>query len=398
VTVPPDAMDDEVVDAELVEDGPDWAAAALPVPARTGPERYLVDRHTVLEPGEMPPLAGEQPRYTEADFRISAETAARRARSGADNTRINRDAAVRRFEVWCAGEGRVARPCTDATYLEYAGHLMRQQPRLKANTIGIYLGHIWRWQPAELRPERLEIQDLLETYRRENPRSARKRQAPALRLDDILAMLDAVDESTATGKRDAALLAVMYLMLGRRSEIAAVDIEYTEVLDHLIVIDLGSDKTHQTGEDLDLVRLHDRSDLRPVERVRTWLAWLKSQGVTSGPLFRQLSTGDRLTARALSTDPVTARLSPAAIGERVQVLAERGGVKKPTAITSQGVRAGAATDLAEAGVRGKSLNRAGRWREDSHVAEEVYVRPLQDHDDNPFAALPAAREPSSEQA
>jgi integrase len=341
----------------------------------------------------MPPTTGALPRYTEADFRISEDTAERRARAGADNTRINRDATIRRFEAWCAAEGRVARPCTDATYLEYAGHLMRQQPRLKAITIGIYLGHIWRWQPAGLRPERLEVQDLLETYRRENPRSARKRQAPALRLDDILAMLDAVDETTATGQRDAALLAVMYLMLGRRSEIAAIDIEYTEVLDHLIVIDLGSDKTHQPGEGLDLVRLHDRPDLRQVERMRTWLAWLKGQGVTSGPLFRQLSTGDRLTVRALSSDPATARLSPAAIGERVQVLAERGGVKKPTAITSQGVRAGAATDLAEAGIRGKSLNRAGRWREDSHVAERVYVRPLQDSEDNPFEQISAVPPP-----
>ena len=56
-------------------------------------------------------------------------------------------------------------------------------------------------------------------------------------------------------------------------------------------------------------------------------------------------------------------------------------------MTSQGVRAGAATDLAEAGVRGKALNRAGRWREDSHTAEEVYVRPLDGEQPNPFAAV-----------
>lgn len=53
-------------------------------------------------------------------------------------------------------------------------------------------------------------------------------------------------------------------------------------------------------EGLDLVRLHDRPDLQPVRRVRAWRDWLKEQGVTSGPLFRQLATGDRLTRRALS--------------------------------------------------------------------------------------------------
>jgi integrase len=381
----PDA--EEIVDAELVDDGPDWSRAVVPAqPRRPGGPHYLVDRHTVLEPGEMPPTVEDLPRYTEADFRISADTAKRRARAGSANTRINRDATVRRFEAWCAAEGRVARPCTDATFLEYTGFLMRQQPRLKANTIGIYLGHLWRWQPSGMRPERLEVQDLLETYRRDNPRAARKRQAPALRLDDVLLMLEAVDETTATGRRDAALLAVMYLMLARRSEIAAIDIEYTEVLDHLVVIDLGSDKTHQDGEGLDLVRLHDRPDLQPVRRLRAWIGWLKSQGVTTGPLFRQLSTGDQLTARA-RTDGPQARLSAAAIGERIQVLAAKAGVTKPAKVTSQGVRAGAATDLAEAGVRGKALNRAGRWREDSHTAEEVYVRPLDGEQPNPFAAV-----------
>jgi hypothetical protein len=92
----------------------------------------------------------------------------------------------------------------------------------------------------------------------------------------------------------------MYLMLGRRCEPAAIDIEYTEVLDYRVVIDLDADKAHQDGQGMELVRLHDRIDLRPVARVRAWLAWLKTQGITSGPLFRQLSTGDQLTSRARS--------------------------------------------------------------------------------------------------
>ncbi|WP_037603788.1 site-specific integrase [Streptacidiphilus rugosus] len=376
----------DVVDAELVDDGPDWSAALVPARPRGHGPRYLVDRHTVLGPGEMPPTMEELPRYSEADFRISADTAQRRARAGADNTRINRDATIRRFEAWCAGEGRVARPCTDATYLEYAGHLMRRQPRLKPDTIGIYLGHLWRWQPAGLRPDRLETLELLETYRRENPRASRKRQAPALRLPDVLAMLAAVDETTATGKRDAALLAVMYLMLARRSEIPDIDLEYTQLLHDQVVIDLAADKNHQSGEGLELIRLHDRPDLRPVRRVRAWRDWLKGQGVIAGPLFRQLSTGDRLTARALSAGP-QARLSPAAVGERIQVLAERAGVSKPAKITSQGIRAGGATDLAEAGAGGRALRRAGRWRETSTVPENVYVRPIEDDEADPFASV-----------
>jgi site-specific recombinase XerD len=383
---PDAAHDGEVLDAELVEaPGPERSATALPVPARR--PRYLVDRHTVLAPGEMPPTTGDEPAYTEADFRITAPTAELRARSGADNTRINRDAAVRRFENWCADQGRIARPCTDATFLEYTGHLTRQQPRIKADTIAIYLGHIWRWQPPGHRPERAEADDMLTTYRREHPRTTRKRQAPPLQLPDVLAMLETIDEDTATGKRDAALLVTMYLMLGRRSEPAALDIEYIDILDHQVVLDLHADKTHQDGQGLDPIRLHDRPDLRPVARMRAWLRWLRAQGITAGPLFRQLSTGDKLTARARSTGP-QARLSGAAIGERIKVLAATAGIQKPAAITSHGVRAGAATDLAAAGVTGKRLARAGRWREDSTIPERVYVRPLHDQTEDPFAAIP----------
>lgn len=122
--------------------------------------------------------------------------------------------------------------------------------------------------------------------------------------------------------------------------------------------------------------------------MRAWLRWLKSEGITSGPVFRQLSTGDRLTERARSTGP-EARLSPAAIGERIKVLATNAHIKKPAAITSQGVRAGAATDLAAAGVSGKHLARAGLWKENSAIPEAVYVRPLQDATDDPFAVITA---------
>jgi hypothetical protein len=71
-------------------------------------------------------------------------------------------------------------------------------------------------------------------------------------------------------------------------------------------------------------------------------------------------------------------------------MGRRGGSPlRPGAITSHGLRVGAATDLAEAGVSGRRLARAGRWRENSTVPERVYVRPLRDGDDNPSADVDA---------
>lgn len=90
--------------------------------------------------------------------------------------------------------------------------------------------------------------------------------------------------------------------------------------------EVGSDKTHQDGEGLDLVHLHDRP--QPVCRLR-----------------------DQLTTRARSDGP-QARPA-AAIGERVQVLAAKAGVTTTAKVTSQGVRAGAATDLTRPGRAGR---------------------------------------------
>ncbi|CAL9674657.1 hypothetical protein SUDANB176_07676 (plasmid) [Streptomyces sp. enrichment culture] len=61
----------EVVDAELIdeEDG------ALPALAEVPTSRPLVGRHTLLRPHAPIPTTADLPAYTEADFRISRETA-----------------------------------------------------------------------------------------------------------------------------------------------------------------------------------------------------------------------------------------------------------------------------------------------------------------------------------
>lgn len=58
----------EVFDAELVEGD----IVVRPTAAEQGP-RYLVTQHTMLGPGELPPLADERPAWTDDDFRLSVE-------------------------------------------------------------------------------------------------------------------------------------------------------------------------------------------------------------------------------------------------------------------------------------------------------------------------------------
>lgn len=57
-------------------------------------------------------------------------------------------------------------------------------------------------------------------------------------------------------------------------------------------------------------------------------------------------------------------------------------------VSSQGLRAGAATDLAENGATDEELERAGRWRPGSRIPRTVYVRPAQAERKDPFVRVP----------
>ncbi|WP_449214613.1 hypothetical protein [Streptomyces alfalfae] len=57
-------------------------------------------------------------------------------------------------------------------------------------------------------------------------------------------------------------------------------------------------------------------------------------------------------------------------------------------LTSHGLRAGGATDLAGAKVSAQDLPKAGRWKEYSPIPEVAYVCPVEDAEFDPFAKVP----------
>jgi hypothetical protein len=77
------------------------------------------------------------------------------------------------------------------------------------------------------------------------------------------------------------------------------------------------------------------------------------------------------------------------INERVKFwFAKAGLVGDGRPITSHGLRAGAATDLAAANASAVTIRKAGRWKEGSRIPEEAYVRPAEDMRFDPFADVP----------
>ncbi|MEV7383854.1 tyrosine-type recombinase/integrase [Streptomyces lydicus] len=370
-----------MVDAELVEDSAQLIVATPP----SGP---YVDHNTVLRPGDEIPAEADGQRYTERDLYVSEETARALDKTGG-NESGPRGSAMRRFRGWCAQEGRVAVPCTTATYTEYGRHLMSQ--KLKVTSIRNYMSLIRTSMPVGKQPDNSLYLHLLKDYRAKNKRASRKKQAFPITLPYLIPMMVAAEaDNRPIGWRDAAMFALGYRFLARRIEDADLDIEDLTVLDDRIVVWLLKDKTHQEEEQT--LILHDRPDLHLVARMRRWLAHLSDQGVTSGPLFRHLLKNGAVATTETRQKTATVRgnyLRGHTVNERVQFWFKKAGLATDgRPVSAQGLRAGGATDLAEHGATDEELEEAGRWAKGSPIPRRVYVRPAQQKNHDPFAKVP----------
>ncbi|MFI6209132.1 hypothetical protein ACIBAI_22455 [Streptomyces sp. NPDC051041] len=380
----------EVVHAELLPEGAPGPAAAEPQP------RYLITQHTMLGPGELPPLADQRPAWTDADFRLSAEDVADLAEPDlAENTIVNRESTIRAFEEWCASQDppRLAYPCTTATYTSYGLHLIRRGKagEFKPDSVGQYMSRIWNWQPVDYRPDPSRFKGRLRAWKKEWVKAGGEvDRAAAVTIEYNLRIIAAIDESTNIGKRDAFLAALAYANLHREMELADQLCKWVKVYDTGLWVKTASSKTDQTGKGSGRF-IEDRPDLQLVRRARAWLSVLRELGANgpNDPLFRALTVKGKLRKYPPDRKRGT-KMRPGSLNERLQFLAEQAGVpfidgKK---VTSHSWRAGANTDMAEKGVPLAERNKAGRWADGSHTADTVYDRRHGVGTRDPLSAVP----------
>ncbi|WP_079408412.1 tyrosine-type recombinase/integrase [Streptomyces sp. 3211] len=367
--------DDEIVDSEPVDRG--LAVAAVPTP------RLLVDHDTVLYPDQELPTAANGPTYSERDLYVSEETAAILQDTDPTDT-----GPMRAFKDWCAQQDRVPVPCTTATYTEYSRHLMARS--LKVSTIKNYMSQIKTAMPPGKKPDNSLYLRLLENYRKNNKRALRIRRAFPLTLPYLMPMMEKAEEGgRPVGWRDAAMFAFGYRFLGRSVEDANLEIEDLTFTDGGVLVWLPEDKTHDEEQNLVLV---DRPDIQLVPRLTRWLDYMAAQGITSGPVFRHVLKSGKVATAETRAKTATVRglhLRGQTVNDRVKHwFGAAGLVTDGRHVSSQGIRAGAATDLAQAGATDDELERAGRWRPGSRIPRTVYVRPAQAERKDPFARVP----------
>jgi integrase len=124
--------------------------------------------------------------------------------------------------------------------------------------------------------------------------SAKQGKTPA--TADVLMQMVKLCPDSLSRLRDRALLALGFAGAFRRSELVALEVaDITEVTDG-IRVRIRRSKTDQEGEGHEIA-IPRGYRLRPVEAVQTWLA---AAEISTGPIFRPVGKGDRVSAAPLS--------------------------------------------------------------------------------------------------
>ncbi|MFH8581652.1 integrase [Streptomyces zaomyceticus] len=373
----------EIVDAELVDDD---RLPALVDPALAG--HPLVDRHTILMPGEDLPTVADAPQYTERDLYVSEGTAERlKSKSKPKNTNKNYRSQRGIFDRWCTDMGRVARPCTTATYVEYIASMIAREA--SPNTISAHMSAIRTWMPDDKKPGTSEARGMLNEYRKEWAKRNRVRKAPAITDDMLRAMVATCDLRHPIGFRDRCALLLGRGALNRRIELADLAIADVGVDDDFVSLYFQFTKTDQQGkgESTDIPAEPDDPLMCPVQAVRDWLNMLHRLGVREGAFLRALTMAGTLQSRVTATergDYVTGD----AVNDWVRSRAHLAGLPGWQQVTAHGLRRGGAQAISDAG---GDPTKQGRWKPGSAVVKREYLDRAQSRAENPWLMVQAKR-------
>ena len=172
--------------------------------------------------------------------------------------------------------------------------------------------------------------------------AAKQGKAPA--TADLLGQMLALCPDTMIGKRDRALLCLGFAGAFRRSELCALEVDdLIEVPDGLRIL-IRRSKSDQEGQGQE-VAIPRGYRLRPVEAVQAWLA---AAEISTGPVFRAVAQGGKVSDEALADDSAS---------RIVKRYAQRVGLD-PAPYAGHSLRSGFLTSAAESGAWSGSYPRS----------------------------------------
>lgn len=324
------------------------------------------------EPAAIPPATSSSAQIAGAGTLLRDEIAAARgyrAKAKAANTLRAYASDWSQFEGWCDERGLEslpARPEPVATYLAALALAGKAE-----STIGRHLAAIgWKHRQDGLvaptmRDERMVIADTLAGIRREQ-RARPSRRKAAITATELGLMIRQADGEGRRSVRDRAILALGMAAALRRSELVALELRDVDWVNEGMRLTVRVSKTDQDGVG-QVIAVPSGRTLRPVERLKAWLAIRGSQ---PGPLFVQIDPQGRMTSEAMS-DRSIARL--------IKKYAALAGLD-PTTVAGQSLRAGFLTEASRSGATIAKMQEVSR-----HKKVEVllgYVRSVELFDDH----------------
>jgi integrase len=208
-----------------------------------------------------------------------------------------------------------------------------------------------RFNDLAWNPSHRDIQGPLQGALRTHARPPQK--AAALTLPMLRQLLATCDES-ARGRRDRALLLFGFVAALRRSELVSLHVEDVAVVPGGLRLRIRRGKTDQAGQGAEVGLPRGRHvETCPVRAFEAWQAVARRK---AGPLFRKISTGDRIGDTALHPDAVR------------QILAHRVAMAGIVVdgfdrLSAHALRVGFITEAYDKGVRDEDIMRHTRHRD-----------------------------------
>ena len=190
-------------------------------------------------------------------------------------------------------------------------------------------------------------------------------------------MIEQCDPRTVRGLRDRVALVLGLALMGRRSELVALELDdLTETPDGLEVL-IRASKTDQDAHGVIVaIPPGQHADTDPVRLVCAWRALLTEHGHTSGRLLCSVTRHGRLGAR----------LSADAVSDLVQAAARRAKLPHADTYSAHSLRAGGATAVYRAGAPVSAIAAHDRWAPGSPVVLS-YIRSVDRWRDNALAGI-----------
>jgi integrase len=255
------------------------------------------------------------------------------------------------FAAWCAAHGFVCVPAAPAAVGAYLASLAESHAPSTIRRRLSAIGKMHRFNDLPWNAGHRDIQGPLQGLLRSHGRPARP--AAALSLAMLRQLLATCDQSKR-GRRDRALLLFGFAGALRRSELVFLRVEDVAAVSGGLRLRIRRGKTDQAGQGAEIgLPRGKHAETCPVRAFEAWQAVAKRK---AGPLFRRISTGDRIGAAALHPDAVR------------RILAHRIGMAGLSIdgfdrLSAHALRVGFITEAYDKGVRDEDIMRHTRHRD-----------------------------------